>query len=50
MRERVYRFLDKNSSEAILFPLTRIYTLFARSKLMIDLYKQVANEIVGEIP
>ncbi|MEM1583457.1 MAG: class I SAM-dependent methyltransferase [Nitrososphaerota archaeon] len=49
MLETVYRFLEKHVPEAIPLPFTRIYDLFARTRLMKDFYREVASEVASEI-
>ena len=49
MLETVYRFLEKHVPGAIPLPFTRIYDLFARTRLMKDFYREVASEVASEI-
>lgn len=44
MLESIHKFLDKYAPEGIPFPGTRSYSLFARSRLMKNFYKEVASE------
>lgn len=45
----IYKFLEKLAPEGIPFPGSRSYSMLARSRLMRDFYRQVADEVADEL-